>query len=187
MVTDLRICGRSYTIDTKLTAMQNFRRLPEGIRAEVIDGKLYVSPAPTIYHHDVVLELFRKLYPYVKHNQLGFVTAIPEDVYIKKANAVIPDIFFVSRRNRNIRREKRGFIGAPDLTIEVLSPSNKKYDRTIKKNAYRRAGVKEYWIIDPETKIAEGYRLKRGTRIYKEPIVMTSKIHIGLFDRTFRF
>jgi Uma2 family endonuclease len=117
------VYGLRYTIDPNLTAMQNFRRLPEGIRAEVIDGKLFVSPTPSTDHQELVQELFLKLYHYIQRNKLGFVTAIPTDVFMKRANAMVPDIFFFSSGSKRIRRERRGYFGAPDLIIVSTRPT----------------------------------------------------------------
>lgn len=169
-----------------IPAMEVWKDLPEGLHAEVIDKKLYVSPSPSTYHQRVLGSLTRAIEDHVMAFGLGEVWYSPVDVFLEgyEKGVVIPDIIFISKNNPTTV-ERRGLFGAPDLLIEILSPGRKKYDFTIKKNLYERTGVKEYWLVDPETKGTTGYKLEEGA--YGNPLLLNSKIHVGIFDKTFQF
>ncbi|HMJ69576.1 MAG TPA: Uma2 family endonuclease [Cyclobacteriaceae bacterium] len=168
-----------------ITAIEAFKRLPEGVLAEVIDEVLYVSPSPTLYHQRVSFSLMLDLGLYVRKNQLGEVLPCPTDVYVEGEHAVvIPDIIFISRDNKLIK-DRKGIHGPPDLLIEVQSPSTRKRDFTLKKNLYERIGVREYWIVNPDTKDAFGYLLNKG--LYGNTLKLNSKIHIRILNKTLHF
>lgn len=175
-----------YVIDYSLPAMQVWKKLPEKFPAEVIDNKLYVSPPPTSYHASICDRLTVKLDAYVQMHGLGEVWHNPVGVYFKGSGktVVIPDIIYVSKSNRNIKTERAGLFGVPDLLIEILS-SNRKYDLITKKNRYERAGVKEIWYVDPETKNAQGYLLENGK--YGEPLLTSSELYIRVLNTVIKF
>lgn len=138
--------------------MEVYSMLPEGTRAEIIDGTLYMSPAPLLEHQRVIMRLSSLMHFFVEERNLGEVIISPADVYLDDRNAFQPDIIFVATANNSIAK-RDGVHGAPDLIIEVLSPSTSKSDLTKKKPAYEKAGGKEYWMVDPKTKMAVGYHL----------------------------
>lgn len=172
----------AYT-DRLTTAMEVWEQLPEGTLAEVINNVLYVSPPPTPYHQDVTMCILRNLDAYVFENKLGKVYPGPVGVYLG-TDVVIPDINFISNDNKLVI-DNKGIKGAPDLLIEVFSPSTGRRDRTIKKNLYERMGVREYWMVHPITKDAEGYLLENGK--YHEPLLLNSQIHVRILNKTFPF
>jgi len=140
--------------------MQVFKMLPEGTLAEVIENVLYMSPAPNPFHQRILLRLSSGLDNYILENALGEILIAPVDLYLDEtSNAVQPDILFFSRKNPLVVN-KSGLHGVPDLIVEILSPGNKEHDLVKKKLLYEKFGVKEYWIIDPETKLSTGYALK---------------------------
>lgn len=144
------------------TIMQVFKMLPEGTLAEVIENVLYMSPAPNPFHQRILLRLSSRLDNYVSENELGEILIAPVDLYLDEtANAVQPDILFFSKKNPLVVN-RSGLHGVPDLIIEILSPGNKEHDLVKKKLLYEKFGVKEYWIIDPETKLATGYALNEA-------------------------
>ena len=144
------------------TVMEVFKALPEGTLAEVIDNTLLMSPAPSPFHQRILLRLSIGIGSYIKDNSLGEMFMTPVDLYLdEELNAVQPDILFISTDNP-LKIEKDGLHGIPDLIIEILSPGNKNHDLVKKKAVYERFGVIEYWIVDPETKLAEGYSLRAG-------------------------
>jgi Uma2 family endonuclease len=145
------------------TMMEVFKTLPEGTLAELIDEKLYMSPSPVFSHQKAVQEIFRKLCIEVLDKGKGEVIVAPYDVYLDQSkNAVQPDIIVVLNASLEII-DKRGHIhGVPDLLIEVLSPQNRDHDLVVKKELYQRFGVKEYWIVDPETTMASVFGLVMG-------------------------
>ncbi len=108
----------------------------------------------------------------------------PYDVFFDKKNAFQPDILFLSKERLNLIKGN-GLHGAPDLIIEILSPSTAKYDLEEKKDVYERYGVKEYWIVDPSTKSATGYFLENG--VFIEIGKETGAINSRLFDSEFSF
>ncbi len=142
----------------KLT-YEDFCALPDdGRRYEILGGDLYISPLPEEPHQNVVLNLGAILREHVRRNGLGKVYVAPFDVVLGENDIVEPDVIFVS----TIRRPKlvKGRIrGAPDLLVEVLSPSSVNRDSRDKRNLYARCGVDWYWIIDPERQTVVELRL----------------------------
>lgn len=116
-----------------------------------------MSPAPKSPHHRVSKHLFRQLDRFVEANGLGEVFFAPVDVYFDGENVYEPDIFFITTERLSIVEDN--VYGAPDFIIEVLSPGTEKIDKIEKKAVYERCGVKEYWIVHPQTKKVIGYAL----------------------------
>lgn len=165
------------------TIMEVFTMLPEGTLAELIDGKIYMSPSPVSDHQRVISRLFNKMYNYTESKGLGEMFVAPFDVYLDEhSNAVQPDIIFVSKDQSHIVKDH--IHGVPELLIELLSPGNKTHDTVIKKNLYEKFGVKEYWIIDPATKESIGYELrgKRYEEYTKSVGYITSRLLNSRFD-----
>ena len=134
----------------------------DGNRYEIIGGELVVSPSPSFRHQMVSAALFRVIDRTVQAEGLGVLIYAPMDVRFHQHDIVEPDILF-------IRKERVGIIeqnlieGAPDLVVEVLSPSSRHRDQVPKMAVYARAGVEEYWIADPEQRTLTIYALVNGT------------------------
>ncbi len=130
--------------------------MPEdGKRYEAIDGDLYVTPAPKPRHGRIAYELVQALHPLLVRPGHGCVFFAPIGVeFPDTEEGVQPDILFIANERLDIIGED-WIRGAPDLVIEILSPSTARRDRTLKLNLYQRQGVAEYWIVDPETKTVE--------------------------------
>ena len=109
----------------------------------------------------------------------------PIDVYLNKENVYQPDIVFVAKENAKIIDWNKGIMGAPDLVIEILSKGNKNYDLNKKKAVYEAAGVKEYWVVNPETKWCEGFVLENG--VYKSLGEGNGQLTIQMFNLTISF
>jgi Uma2 family endonuclease len=127
----------------------DYARLPDdGRRYEVIRGNLYVTPAPVFDHQYAVLQISRRLANFGEESGLGFPLGAPFDVLLpdRIASPVQPDIVFFLAGNEP-RSGDKNFHGVPDLVIEVESPSTRKRDRTIKRDAYREAGIPEFWRV----------------------------------------
>ncbi|HEY0654292.1 MAG TPA: Uma2 family endonuclease [Chryseosolibacter sp.] len=140
------------------TIMEVYEMLPEGTLAELIDGIIYMSPSPVAIHQIVQGNIFRRLGNHVEETDQGIMIPPPMDVFLDDhSNAVQPDIIFIAKPNLDIIKKK--IRGVPDLVGEVISPGNTKHDVERKKNLYERFGVKEYWIIEPESKTATGFHL----------------------------
>lgn len=143
------------------TLMEVYKSLPEGTLAELMENNIYMSPAPLYNHQKTLQKIFVKLDSLITDTGLGDVLIAPFDVYLdEESNAVQPDIIVVLEGNKKII-DKRGHIhGVPDMIIEILSEGNKDHDKVKKRALYERFGVKEYWMVDPETKLATGLTLK---------------------------
>ena len=130
---------------------------------ELIDGKVVaMSPRPTINHSRIMGNIYNLFFNYLKVKQCEtFADGV--DLYLSEKDRVIPDMMVVC--NSDIIK-KDGVYGAPDLIVEVLSPSTAKRDRGYKKDLYERSGVKEYWIVDPMNKAIETYLLKNGKFVF---------------------
>jgi Uma2 family endonuclease len=134
----------------------------DGWKYEIIDGVLYMSPPPRINHQDILGELFSKMRTHAKRRRLGKVLCAPCGVRLPgQPVPVDADILFV-RRPRLAMIGERYVNGAPDLIVEILSPSNASYDLETKFAQYERAGVEEYWVVIPWDKMVRVFRLVRG-------------------------
>jgi Uma2 family endonuclease len=139
---------------------EDYKRLPDdGRRYEIIEGVLYVTAAPNLDHQYTVGEIFAALRTYVRERQLGIVISAPFEVHLPDiAQPVQPDVLFIAAE-RAPRPGAENLTGAPDLVVEVLSKSTTRTDRLVKFGAYERAGVREYWLVDPRTRSVEVYAL----------------------------
>lgn len=143
--------------------MEVYQGLPEGTLAELIDNQIYMSPSPLAKHQVALNEINFQLKKHLDHSRQGTVLIAPLDVYFDEtSNAVQPDIIVIFNDNMKILDENGHIHGVPDLLVEVLSPGNRDHDLIIKKDLYEKFGVKEYWAVDPETKLALGFTLKDG-------------------------
>ena len=136
-------------------------------RYELYDGQPVALVTPSDVHQEISIELATQLHTYLRGKKCKVYTA-PFDVRIFEEEGdspddvdtvLQPDLLVVCDQNKV---DRHGVHGAPDLVIEVLSPSTAQYDRLIKFNLYQRAGVREYWIVDPETRMASVHTLKDG-------------------------
>lgn len=141
---------RDVSLQRPLTA-EDLQALPDdGNRYEIIGGQLLVSPSPNSLHQKVSFELSGALYVFLKQTGMGQGFSAPADVYLSSNDVVQPDLFVVLRERAEIIRD-RGIMGAPDLVIEILSPSSIETDFLRKSRLYERSGVREYWIVNPES------------------------------------
>jgi Uma2 family endonuclease len=181
----------------KLT-YEEFRQLPDdGKRYELIGGEVHLTPAPNTKHQCVVHNLDIALSLYVQKNKLGDVWEAPLDVRLTENTALQPDLVFVSNARAGTIQED-WIAGAPDLVVEVLSPSTAAYDRATKLPIYAEAGVPEFWLIDSQAKTVEVLRLQ-GKKYFVDATlagdqVLTSNLFPGwqlplrdLFDFRGRF
>ncbi|MGH2616281.1 MAG: Uma2 family endonuclease [Thermomicrobiales bacterium] len=134
--------------------------LPEdGKRYEIIEGELYEMPSPSPVHAVTIRNLMFLLGPVIEALH-GWLLTAPLDVFFPGANPIQPDIVVLLPDN-DAYLSARGVEGAPDLLVEVLSPSNRGHDLLTKRALYARAGVREYWIVDPEGRSIEILALDR--------------------------
>ncbi len=138
---------------------EDYLKLEDDKRYEIIDGELLEIPALTTTHQRIVGRLFRILSDFVERKNLGEVFISPVDVILSEDNVLQPNLVFVSNENKSIIKE-RGIFGAPDMVAEVISPSTLKRDTEDKKKIYARFGVKELWLIFPGERAIEVLTLK---------------------------
>lgn len=140
---------------------EEYYRLDDDQRYEIIDGNLLMAPAPDTWHQDWSRELSLLVVSHVKRHKLGKVFIAPVDVVLDAENTVQPDIVFIAAANAGII-QRRAIFGTPDLLVELVSPSSVRRDRYDKRELYARFGVKEYWIGDPANKSLEILTLDEG-------------------------
>ena len=133
----------------------------DGHRYEIVDGVLYMTPAPSILHQRVAQRLFKFLSIYIEDAGLGETFIAPVDVELAPRMVVQPDVIVVLKAGQEKVTATR-IVGAPDLIVEVSSPSTAGYDRRAKQDAYAQAGIQEYWIADPSAKTIEILALECG-------------------------
>lgn len=132
----------------------DYANLPEnGYRYEVIDGNLYMTPAPNWIHQDAVSNILAALFPWLKEHGGGKALPSPIDVILPDVAAPVqPDIVIILKPNLSILAPSGRIEGVPDIVIEVLSPATRRLDQHTKLDAYCRAGLPEYWIVDPDAR-----------------------------------
>jgi len=142
---------------------EDYLALPDdGNRYEIIEGVLYMVNAPGIKHQFIVSEINRQMANFVIEHNLGCVLTAPFEVHLAEdTRPVQPDIIFIKAGNWP-GAEAKFYEGAPDLIVEVISPSSLRMDQHIKFNAYELAGVPEYWIASPKTRSVEVLTLSGG-------------------------
>lgn len=143
---------------TGLTYADYYELPDDGNRYEIIDGVLHVSPAPSEKHQRSITGLLEQVGPHVRRTGLGRVYVAPFDIVFEDRSVVQPDLVFISRERLAILTEAN-VQGAPDLAIEVLSPSTRSYDLRQKREAYARFGVRYYWVVDPLAQTIEAHEL----------------------------
>ena len=146
---------------------EDYRRLTdEGDYFEIIEGERVVNPPPTTWHQFASSNLELMLMLFLGKGKLGVMLHAPFDVIFADDTVLQPDIVVISRE-RASRIQKAGVFGAPDLVIEILSPSTASRDRADKLDVYARHGVREYWLVDPEIKRIEIFVLEDEQLIRK--------------------
>jgi Uma2 family endonuclease len=147
---------------TKMNADQFFLlgRDPPGVRLELVDGEIIVSPSPNPRHARTVAQLLAMLVIHVEHAGLGEVLADVDTIF-GEYDVRRPDVLFFTASRQALIGEKR-LTGKPDLAVEVVSPTSDRADKIEKFKQYAKGGVKYYWIIDPGEKTFEAYTLKSG-------------------------
>jgi len=158
----------------------DYALLPEGAPYQLIGGKLVMTPSPIPYHQSISMRLELKLASHVLERNLGMVYDAPLDVYLEETETYQPDIIFIAKERRSII-EPTKINGAPDLVVEILSPSTAYYDLKKKFKVYAKHGVKEYWTVDPLEKSVEVYTGKDGNfnlmqRAEKEGVISSEVV-----------
>ncbi len=148
--------------EEKLKTYDDYAKMPEGASCQLIAGEIIMTPAPGLYHQTVSRKIFLQLSAFVFGRNLGELFYAPTDVYFSEHDTFQPDILFVSTERKHILKDER-IEGAPDLVVEILSPSTGYYDLAKKKDVYEQYGVKEYWVVDPTLQSIEVLTNQNGS------------------------
>lgn len=175
MTTSTLIRARKHT---RRWTYADYCRIPaDRLRHEIIDGRHFVTPAPSTNHQEVSGNLNDQLRARIRNVGLGRVLYAPLDVHLGRGTVVQPDLVVVTAGGRAVIGAKK-VTGAPDLLVEILSPSTRRRDRTKKFARYERAGVREYWIVDPKAHLVEQYVLRNGK--YGLPTVSGERVRLRI-------
>lgn len=167
-----------------LWTYDDYAKLPDdGKRYEIVNGVLYMSPSPSWSHQEIVGEIFSHLRIYLRTTGSGGAFMAPIDVELAPNVVFQPDVVVLLKANRK-RLKERHIVGAPDLTVEIVSPSSETHDRHKKIDAYARAGVPEYWIVDPDARTVEVLVREKGEYqsqgVFRGKATLPSRIVPGL-------
>jgi Uma2 family endonuclease len=160
--------------------LEDYLALPDDIRVEMIDGVFYYMSSPTSIHQLISGEIYGQLRDFVKKNGGDCMPFIaPTDVQLDRDDKTIvePDVFVVCDRSQITRPR---IVGAPDLVIEVLSPSNWYHDMIRKLRKYKKAGVREYWIIMPEHQEVMVYKFEESD--VPKDYTFNDKVPVGIWQ-----
>jgi len=147
--------------DDRFTFAEFCALIPDGVKADLIDGGIYVASPDRPHHYKVASFVQTLLDGYASEHGLGEVYASRVAFQLTEHNAPEPDVAFLKVENLD-REEERCIRGGPDIAVEVVSRDSRHRDYVDKKQLYREAGVREYWIIDPRQRRAEFHRLQNG-------------------------
>lgn len=167
----------------KIYTVADIEALPEGKRAELIDGEMFEMACPTFTHQDMLSWINMKIRTYItEHKGPCRVLPAPFAVYILNddRNYVEPDISVICDRNK---LDDKGCHGAPDWAVEIVSPSSKHMDYVRKLALYQSAGMREYWIVDPAQQSVTVYDLEHeaGYALYS----FKDKVKVGIYEDLF--
>lgn len=130
----------------------DYLALPDdGRRYEIIEGELFVTPSPTLFHQGSLAQLYLLVNEWVRRKAGGKVFFAPIDVILADDTVVVPDLIWIAP-GRKWTMTRRGVEAAPDLVVEVLSPSTSARDRGLKGRLYFQHGTREYWLVDPKAR-----------------------------------
>ena len=157
----------------------------DGKRHELIDGEHYVTASPNLKHQGISTNLTALIWTYLREHPLGKVYAAPLDVVFSHFDVVEPDLLYVSTARSEVLT-KANVQGAPDLVVEIGSPSTRRRDEKLKHQLYERFNVTEYWVVDPDIDVVRVYRIENGkyTRVQELSLdhgdVLTTPLLPGL-------
>jgi len=164
--------------------VEEYDQLPGGPPYyQLIDQELIMSPSPSRKHQRITFKTCKLLDDYAIAHNAGEANIAPLDVELPGGHILEPDVIYVSKEREEVLTEKR-IVGAPDLVVEVLSPSNARLDRQRKRELYAASNVIELWIIDPDAERLEIFRLgenpDRPAHIFERADTAESKLLPGL-------
>ena len=159
---------------------EDYFALPENVRAELIDGRFYLMSAPSYVHQEILGQLYMQFQECASmHGENCRVYFSPMNVQLDQDDRTMvqPDLIMICETKK---LKKNVLSGAPDLAVEIVSPSSRSYDAILKLNKYMRAGVKEYWLVDPDFRTVNVYRM--GGEITMKIYTFDDRIPVGISD-----
>jgi len=177
----------STAVRKRLYTFADLKETPDdGRRYEILEGDLFVTPPPSMDHQGTVGNIFYLLRMFADAHG-GRVFTGPVAVRLGESDVPEPDVLFLSKERLPLLK-KDCVDGAPDPVVEVLSPGTQHVDRTKKRDLYRRAGVREYWIVDPEARIVEVHDFSgRVTTVFQAGQTLRSEVLPGFCARVETF
>ena len=169
------------TQDAVRLTYNDYCATPNDKRYELLNGNLMMVPAPNMKHQEVLSSLHLELGNYAKEHGLGKVYVAPCDVVLSDTDVVQPDLLFISRAREHTLTDEN-VRGAPDLVIEILSPSTAERDLGYKHELYGRHGVLEYWIVDPMGETIAVHRQRDGRLELAETFGRRDTLRTALLD-----
>lgn len=160
---------------------EDYYKIPEDVRAELIDGRIYYQAAPSRIHQKILSHLHAVIYNYIrsKHGSCEIYPApFAVKLFEKRKTIVEPDISIICDKNK---LTDRGCTGAPDWIIEIVSPGNSSHDYIRKLNLYADAGVREYWIVNPDEKNVLVYYLEES-KFKMSSYTFQDKVKVNIYD-----
>ncbi|MCA1849678.1 MAG: Uma2 family endonuclease [Acidobacteria bacterium] len=140
------------TVRYKAT-IEEFWALPESVLpVEYINGEIIMAPTPIVAHQALLRNVAFAVHEFVLRTGMGSIFFSPLDVILPTGDVVQPDVFFLTNEESERVRSAKRVHGAPSFVVEILSPGSVKHDAITKRDLYERNGVREYWIVDPETR-----------------------------------
>ena len=165
------------------SAIKKYRELPDGVYCEVLYNNIINTARPNVPHQFLATRVGGLLYKLLETAKTGVGLKRPTDVYLERQQAVVqPDVFVMMNNNLDIIRED-AIYGAPDIIFEIIC-GNRDYDLITKKSLYEEAGVKEYFVIDPSSKLVVMFALNTSGK-YEVVYELTGKITSGILATSF--
>jgi Uma2 family endonuclease len=164
----------------------DYATLPnDGRQYEIVNGVLYMAPSPSTEHQKIAGRFFYYLFTHVELAGLGSVLSAPTDVVLSPIDVFQPDVLVILNAGLEKIKELQ-VIGAPDLVVEVASPSTSTHDRNKKYHVYAEAGVTEYWIADPGTRTVELLVLEgddyHSLGVFRGQAILPSRVVPGIAE-----
>lgn len=160
--------------------LEDYYQIPDEQRVELIDGVFFEMTAPTNPHQILIGEIYRELMNYVRQNKgkcMPLVSPVDVQLDCDDRTMVQPDVLVICDRDK---MKRRVVYGAPDFIVEILSPSTRRKDMNLKMAKYSEAGVREYWMVDPDKKKVVVYNLEHE----EFPVIYTfeDEVPVGIFE-----
>ncbi len=177
------ILGNVSISSEKVWTYQDYRELPDdGIRYEVLEGRLYMTPAPSTYHQTLSRRLQYFFYQLELRGQ-GLIFNAPVDLLIPDAQPAQPDLIYLKPGQESLVT-RRGIEGVPELVVEILSPTTATVDRTVKLHLYESCGVNRYLLLDPVSRTLEIFRLDGDSYRLEASLGPNDEITLGEYPVT---